>query len=72
MYGVRQCIYHISKLKFGVCVGIVDDSTPGRSTYLDYYSYVENLGTLWQLGSYSLPGKFSILSGYVVIVVIGK
>jgi hypothetical protein len=62
MYGVRHCIYHVPKLKFGVCVGIVDDSTPGMSTYLDYYSYVVNLGTRWLLGSYSLPGKFSIVS----------
>ena len=32
MYGVRQCNYHFPKLKFGVCVGIVDDSTAGPST----------------------------------------
>ena len=66
MYGVRQFIYHIPKLKFGVCVGIVKDSTACPSTYLDYYSYVVNLGTRWLLGSYSLPEKVSIVSGYVV------
>ena len=60
MYAVRHFIYHFPKLKFSVCVGIVRNSTAGTSTYLDYYSYVINLGTLWLLGSYLLPGKFSI------------
>jgi hypothetical protein len=40
--------------KYGY-VGIVQDPTAGPSTYLDYYSYVVNLGTRWLLGSYSLP-----------------
>jgi hypothetical protein len=40
--------------KYGY-VGIVQDPTADPSTYLDYYSYVVNLGTRWLLGSYSLP-----------------
>jgi hypothetical protein len=60
MYGVRQCNYQFPKLKFGVCVGIVDDSTAGSlrnsgGDYIRTHRSSNNKTSLHFLVIFSIP-----------------